>query len=361
MNMDDLNRSAAVGDAYLGNLGNQVQLPILDIDGDATNSTAARINDIFNLVSEHSRQLERVATLIENQDRTIAALSDKLDRIAGVVMTIRSTTPLDQEEIEITGPDAQKTRVVTTQVPYAVIRNLWLDHMEQDTVFPVSMKYLSELCGHCFGPIDSKVKSKLGTMLSIQISQIATSYTSGKFILQVLSSEQTKECSDMIAGLMNVIRRLGTTYAFMIPKELAILLNRVDSIGTDKLVLKKDHNTKDMVGLGIGYDELTTGYITSPRIMAAFARIASRDYGTSAAKALLKHMRSHNIDKDGKYIRAATTRKVSAFNGEMIKPEQDHTGEFIEQPDLQDGPVVDITKILSPVKLSKCRDPMQHD
>jgi len=76
--MDDLNRSAGVGDAYLGNLGNQVQLPILDIDGDATNSIAARINDIFNLVSEHSRQLERVATLIEHQDRTIAALSDKL-------------------------------------------------------------------------------------------------------------------------------------------------------------------------------------------------------------------------------------------------------------------------------------------
>jgi hypothetical protein len=276
-------------------------------------------------------------------------------------MTIRSTTPLDQEEIEITGPDAQKTRVVTTQVPYAVIRNLWLDHMGQDTVFPVSMKYLSELCGHCFGPIDSKVKSKLGTMLSIQISQITTSYTSGKFILQVLKSEQTKECSDMIAGLMKVIQRLGTTYAFMIPTDLAILLNRVDSIGADKLVLRKEHNTKNMVGLGEGYDCLSTDYVTSSRIMMAFARVASRDYGTSAAKALLKHMRSHNIDKDGKYVTVATTRKVSAFNGEMIKPERYDTGEFIEQPGLQDEPVIDITKILSPVKLSKYRGPTQHD
>ena len=87
----------------------------------------------------------------------------------------------------------------------------------------------------------------------------------------------------------------------MIPADLAILLNRVDSIGADRLVLRKHHNPKNIVGLGTGYDELATDYITSSRIMAAFARIASRGYGNAPAKTLLRNMKSHNIDKDGKY------------------------------------------------------------
>eukprot|EP00978_Attheya_sp_CCMP212_P010557 scaffold25642_cov73-Attheya_sp.AAC.4 len=267
-------------------------------------------------------------------------------------MTIKSKSPLDEEEVELTGPDAQKTRVVTTQVPYAVIRNLWLEEKGQDEPFPLPIKYLSELCGCCFGPIDPKVKSKLGTMLSIQISQIPTSYSSGRFILQVLKSEQTKESSDMINGLINIIRRLGTLYAFMLPSDLAILLNRVDSLGTDKFVLKKDHDKSSMVGLGKGYDELTTLYATSSRVITAFSRVASGDYGKSAARALLNHMRSHNIDSQGKYINASVTRKVSAFNGEMIMPPSSYIDESVDQSNSNDESAAFVASLLTPTKRS---------
>ena len=56
----------------------------------------------------------------------------------------------------------------------------------------------------------------------------------------------------------------------MLPQELAILMNRVDSIGSNGFILKITHEKGSAVGLGRGYDEMNTDLITSTTVMKAF-------------------------------------------------------------------------------------------
>ena len=177
MNMDDLARDEGAAHISLEALGHQTQLPDIGANTVVTTSLVGRIGDIFNLVSEHSRQMERIMTTLEHQSTVIATLTDKVDRLSQLLLTIKSNTPLDEEKVELVGADDQKTRVVTTEVPYAVIRYLWLQEQGDNKLFPVAIKYLSALCGCCFGHIDPKVKSRLGTSLQIPVQIIISCYS----------------------------------------------------------------------------------------------------------------------------------------------------------------------------------------
>jgi hypothetical protein len=93
------------------------------------------------------------ATLLVHLTQQIDNLTSKVGRTEAIV----SNTIQEQVDDVKRGVD---TRQISDKVPAAVIVSLW--HKHNTGMLPVTFKYLTDLCGICFGKLDAEMKSDMG-------------------------------------------------------------------------------------------------------------------------------------------------------------------------------------------------------
>ena len=119
------------------------------------------------------------------------------------------------------------------------------------------------------GTIEARLKSELGTILQLHIDSIDTNGESGSSILQVISMNDNACYADLRHKVVQLIKHLGTIYAYLLPSELAILLNRVQHINGGEFILSNIHDRTIMIGLGQGYDEVSLDYMQRTSTISA--------------------------------------------------------------------------------------------
>jgi hypothetical protein len=191
----------------------------------------AVIGDLFVLCSDTNSSVYSVKHIVKTMQEQIRELQRELTDLKTSVG--RTEAYVETNWLSDSGNmdgahtrNAQHTRKVSSWVVAAIIRSIWHSNKGRDVPVPVSMEYLSKLCDKCF-VIDKSVKSDIGVLLSTQIDSIDVDTGAGANMLAVLNTVQNATGATMLRSVINCIRSLGTTYAFMVDIQLSSLLNRV--------------------------------------------------------------------------------------------------------------------------------------
>ena len=102
--------------------------------------------------------------------------------------------------------------------------------------------------------METSARSNIGIMLMDQIAAIDSDANAGNNIIRVLTSTSSVLSSSMLRQILDCIRLLGTTYAFMVPYDLSALLNRVDLFDGYGASLRSSVNEATMVCPHDGYN-----------------------------------------------------------------------------------------------------------
>jgi hypothetical protein len=100
----------------------------------------------------------------------------------------------------------------------------------------------------------SKDKSDIGILWSDQIASIDTDADIGNNIIAVLNSVSNTLGLTMIWCILDTTKLLGTIYAFMIPCNLSMLMNRVDLVIQRAMIVTGEADVKSMVHVHGGFN-----------------------------------------------------------------------------------------------------------
>jgi len=313
--MDITDFAANANDISYDDLGHRVRLA--DIRGVSegvgfNGGSQSRIEDIFSICSDTSVHVQKLAGLVRAQQQQIMFLTQQMDNLmskVGRTEAIVSNTIQEQVEEVKKGTD---TRQVSDRVPAAIIVSLW--HKYNTALLPVKFKYLTDLCGICFGTMDPGMKSDMGISLRMYLSDIDISTNTGSTMMTSICTSASKSSIEMKRHLLDTITRLGTIYAFMLPFELSSLLNRVENITGDEFLLRASPDEKTMVHPHGGFNMVSTAFMYEKRIIRAMKNACNTGHNKHKAIALCKHIENHSIDEEGKYTGAGRTIKLSRLN-----------------------------------------------
>jgi hypothetical protein len=108
-----------------------------------------------------------------------------------------------------------------------------------------------------------------------QIASIDIDAGAGDNIIAVLDSVASVLGSTMIRHILDTIRLLGTTYVFMIPSSLGVVLNRVKLVNKGTIILSDKPDLGTMLRLNGGFNVIGDR-ISEPRYLKAFANTVAR-------------------------------------------------------------------------------------
>jgi len=282
-----------------------------------------RLEDVFRMCSDTNSQVNTLIGFIKTLSTRMSALEEEVRQLRDVTgrtqAIVGSAVYTDNEACATPhAKDAQVTKKVSSAVVAAVIRSIWYDNMGLNIPLPLDMKYLSSLCNACFGSMDGASKSNVGVMLTEQIASIDSDANAGSYIIAVLTSTSNVLASNMRKMLLDCIKLLGTTYAFMIPYELAALLNRVTTFSEDKTLLNGSVNETVMVRPHGGYN-IKGDAFTEPRYMKAFIKTTKIGNTKPNATRLCKAIEQNMVTGTGDFICELSNAKISEFSKAINK------------------------------------------
>jgi hypothetical protein len=199
-----------------------------------TNPHSNDINDIKSMVIDIGHKVGTKGSTIKVLEGQLSTMSDRMQSMSDTMNTLilvgKSGMNLSDDSTVETGTSksALHTRRVTSVVPACIIRSMW--YSKNNTDMPVSMDYLRKLCDAVFPPIDGELKSKLGMVLRLQIDNHEDNVNIGNDMVLVLSQGSDVSMADARRCMIQTMKLLGTTYAFMLPKTMSTMLSKVNVI-----------------------------------------------------------------------------------------------------------------------------------
>ena len=238
-------------------------------------------NMIIDLGHTVSKLNDTVATLRDENIQLkvkIQEISEKQD----TVVTATSVYGKDVDDIvESQSSSSTHTRQVSSTVPACVIRSFWQKHHSGKDM-EVEIKYLRSVCESIFPKLQPKVKSDLGILLSKYIDNYEHNSNGGNYMMMVLCGNQNLTLSEGRTAIIKTMKSIGTKYAFMVPRKMALLLSRTESIYENVSV----HNGYDHtlmpgvvcgdIGPKIGLNNMDNGFARFDNVVILRRNMAMR-------------------------------------------------------------------------------------
>jgi len=179
------------------------------------------------------------------------------------------------------------------------------------------------------------LKDKLQQVYETQNSVLTTTRNATTNISDIVETESPSSthttqvsstvpaCSDGRRAIVETLKLLGTTYAFMIPRRLAMLLSRTMTMDGGRILVQKDCRTKDMVGLGEGFDVISFNLIDQAKVRKCLARLHETKPSKATLRKFIKCIQTGTITKDGGMLVDSSGKKLKAlFNDDVTNSQQ---------------------------------------
>ena len=288
---------------------------------------SAHLNDIKNMLTDICHSVSRLTTTVNLLNNENIMLKDKLQEVyemqnSVLTVTTNATTSLS-DIIEAESPSSTHTQQISSTVPACVIYSMWTKNCP-DQDLGVEVEYLRKVCQCIFPTLPSGVKSALGMKLKVHIDNYhKQNMNVGGDIMLALCGEQNTVCADGRRAIVETLRLLGTTYAFMIPRSLAMLLSRTSTMDNGRIMILKDPRTTDMVGVGQGFDIIPIQLIDQAKVRTCLTKLHKNKPIASTLRKFIKCIQTGTITKEGGMVVDPNGKKLKAlFSDDVISPQQ---------------------------------------
>jgi len=288
---------------------------------------SAQLSDIKNMLVDVCHSVSNLTRLVGVLVDENILLKDKLQQVYetqnSVLTTTRNATTNISDIVETESPSSTHTTQVSSTVPACVIYSMWANNYPSYDI-EVDFEYLKKVCSSVFPTLTPSVKSALGIKLRVHIDNCKDgNVNAGDQIMMVLCSQSDTVCSDGRRAIVETLKLLGTTYAFMIPRRLAMLLSRTMTMDGGRILVQKDCRTKDMVGLGEGFDVISFNLIDQAKVRKCLARLHETKPSKATLRKFIKCIQTGTITKDGGMLVDSSGKKLKAlFNDDVTNSQQ---------------------------------------
>ena len=288
---------------------------------------SGHLDDIRNMLTDVYHSVGRLATAISLLTNENIMLKDKLQEVyemqnSVLTATTNATTSLS-DIIEAESPSSVHTQQVSSTVPACVIYSMWTKNYPNEDL-GADVEYLRKVC-HCIFPtLPNGVKSALGMKLKVHIDNYhKQNMNVGADIMMALCGEQNNVCAEGRRAIFETLRLLGTTYAFMIPNSLAMLLSRTTTMDNGRITIVKDPRIADMVGAGHGYDIIPINLIDQAKVRTCLTNLHKKKVTASTLRTFIKCIQTGTITKDGGMVVDPNGKKIKAlFSDDVPRAQQ---------------------------------------
>jgi hypothetical protein len=263
-------------------------------------------------------------------------LKDKLQEVyelqnSVLTATTNATTSLS-DIVEAESPSSVHTQQISSTVPACVINSMWTKNCPDEDL-GTDVEYLRKVCNCIFPTLSSVVKSALGMKLKLHIDNYhKQNMNVGGDIMIALCGEQNTICAEGRRAIVETLRLLGTTYAFMIPRALAMLLSRTSTMDNGRITILKDPRTTDMIGAGQGYDIIAIRLIDQAKVRTCLANLHKNKANAATLRKFIKCIQTGTITKEGGMIVNSDGRKLRALFQDDVATAQQSSSSLDSKP-----------------------------
>ena len=215
-------------------------------------------------------KMSGVIDVLVQENKTLrSTVEGRFRSIDEKISVISSGIGLNEQMRKNVVEDSKSTARSTTIVLYTVcaiaIKALWAHKME-DVDIPVPLDYLKKVCDATCKFYDTDVRRPLGVLFSTVIATGAE--TPITMICGIMGSGHSK-ASIMRSVCLDVMGKLSSTHAFLIPRSLVEFLGRVETINKKgNFVMSESYDVEKLAyAPGELLKSKSTSEITQPRNM----------------------------------------------------------------------------------------------